>query len=171
MHPYEPHPNDEQEDSWPRQPAQPSKVNPNLARRARGLVLRHWDPKKLEPPGIDPELLHLTPVERASEVFRYTVLSLEYWLSSGGALREWIRLNLRVALTLAVPSLLVVPLITFALREINVWVALVIASTSNFILFPLSALLIVGLISALVHLARSVLAARHPQRDRDRPYY
>jgi hypothetical protein len=147
----------------------PSHVKPNLARRARGLVLRHWEPKKLDAPLIDPELIHLTLVERSSEVFRHVLLSLEYWLSPGGALREWIRLNLRIGAILGVPALLLAPLITFALRQINAWVALVIESTSNFVLFPLSALLIVGLISALVHLARSLMASRHPPRDR--PYY
>ena len=155
-------------ESWPRQSASPSLVKPNLARRAKGLMLRHWNPEKLAPPGIDPELVHLTPIERSSEVLRHAVLSLEYWLSPDGGLREWLRFNLRIAAILAVPALLVVPLITVVLRQINAWVALVIESTSNFILFPLSALLIVGLISALMHLARSLLAQRQPRRD---PHY
>lgn len=174
MHPHEPTLDDEEfeeQDGPSRQLTQPTLVKPNLARRAKGLVLRHWEPQKLEPPAIDPELVHLTPIERSSEVIRHALLSLEYWLSPSGALREWMRFNLRIGVILAVPALLVVPLITFALRQINAWVRLVIESTSNFVLFPLSALLIVGLISALVHLARSLLAYRHPHRERERPYY
>ena len=171
MQPHEPPPEEEypEEQSWPHQAARPAIVPPpNLARRARHFVLRHWEPQPLDPPTVDPELPHLTPVERSTEVLRHCILSLEYWLSPKGALRAWIRFNLRIAAILAVPALLVVPLITFALRQINTWVTQVVQSTSSFIMFPLSALLIVGLISALLALSRSLLRQR--QQTRRDPY-
>ena len=175
--PHEPAPEDQDEyppeETWqhPHLTGRPAIVPPpNLARRARNFVLRHWEPKPLEPPVIDAELEKLTPVERSTEALRHFVLSLEYWLSPKGALRAWIRFNLRLAAVLAVPCLLVVPLVTFALRQIRAWVEQVVQSTSSFIMFPLSALLIVGLISALLALSRSLLRQRQMQRRGD-PYY
>ena len=176
MQPHEPYTPDEEypegSASWPQgagQIAASDMVRPNLARRARQFVLSNWEPKPLPPPKVDPDLLQLTPVERSTEVLRHSILSLEYWLSPSGVLREWIRFNLRLAAVLAVPALLVVPLVSFALREINSWVGQVVASTSTFLMFPLSALLIVGLVSALMALSRSILRNRQqPRRD---PYH
>ena len=106
-------------------------------------------------------------LERSAEVFRYGFNRLEYWLSPKGWLREWVRFNIRLALLLAVPSFLVVPLVTYMLGQLSIWSAMLAQTTSRMILFPLSALMIVGLVSGLIYIAR---ALGH-QRPRRHPYY
>src|SRR5436190_200688 len=110
-----PHPDEQpDDDAWDERPT-PSLPPPNWVRRTRSLVLRHWDPTPLPPPQVDPGLAHFTALERSAEVFRYGLNRLEYWISPKGWLRQWLLLNIRMALLLAIPSVLVVPLITFAL--------------------------------------------------------
>ncbi|OAI56744.1 hypothetical protein AYO49_00515 [Verrucomicrobiaceae bacterium SCGC AG-212-N21] len=144
----------------------PPKPN-NWISRCRQFFLWHWRPEPLDPPKVDPEILQLSGPERAAEVVRYSVFSAEFWLSPKGNLREWLRFNTKVASMLFVPALLVVPLITFTLGQFKTWIDLLVATTTGMVLFPLSALLVVGLISAVVYLARS-FSRRHQRRD---PYY
>lgn len=154
---------DEREgDEWEEHPT-PSLPPPNWVRRTRSLVLRHWEPTPLPPPRVDPDLANFTALERSAEVFRYTLHRLEYWLSPRGWLREWFRFNIRLSLVLAIPSFLVAPLITFALSQLSAWSALLADTTSRLILFPLSALLIVGLACGLIHTARAI-AYHRPRR-------
>lgn len=162
---HSPHPDDE-EDGWIERHA-PSLPPPNWVRRTRSLVLRHWEPTPLAPPHVDPGMAQFTALERSAEVFRYGLHRLEYWLSPKGWLREWLRFNLRFALLLAVPALLVVPLITFLLGQLSAWSTMLAQTTSRMILFPLSALLIVGLVSGLIYITRA-MAQQRPRRN---PYY
>lgn len=149
----------------------PSSPKPhNWVSRCRQVILRHWRPEVIGPPRADPDLPQLTAAERSAEVMRYSVLSTEYWLSPKGCLREWLRFNTRLASILVVPTLLVVPLITFALGQFKTWVELVVATTTGMILFPLSALLVAGLISALVYLGKA-LSRRQQHQRRDPCYY
>lgn len=144
----------------------PSSVPNNWVKKLRQKVLRHWQPKPLEPPKVDPELPQLTAVERSAEVFRFTALSTEHWLSPQGYLREWLKFNARVFMLLLIPTLLVVPLITFTLGQFMTWAALIAATTASVVLFPLSALLVVGLISGLVYLSKALMVRqRDPRRD------
>lgn len=168
MQPHDPNPEDGQ---WPGEDdyGSPSVVRPNWVTRARSMAQRHWQPKELAPPAVDPDLHQLSAMERSAEVFRHTVASLEYWLAPKGWLREWFRFNCRLAAMIAVPAFLVVPLVTFALRQIHTWVKLIAESTSNLVLFPLSALLVIGLIWSVAHLARSL--SRRQQYRLQHPYY
>ena len=75
----------------------------------RKWITQNWHPAKVEAPKVDPALPILNEVQRSAEVFRYSVLRTEYWLSPSGTLREWIRLNLMVALIIGTPALVVVP--------------------------------------------------------------
>lgn len=160
MH-HPPNLNDWQEpEDMERLPTQPH----NWLSRWKQTILRYWSPEKIKAPKVDPSLPDLTGVERSAEVFRYSILSTEYWISPKGYLREWFRFNLRIASILIVPMLLVVPIITFALGQFSTWVSLLAATTANMILFPLSALLAVGLISALVYLGKSVVISRRMRR-------
>ena len=131
---HEPNPDEE---SWPENNdcRPPAVVQPNWLTHARSVALRHWNPKELAAPTVDPDFEQLTAVERSAEVFRHTVMSFEYWLAPKGGLREWIRFNCRIAAIIGVPALLVV-----------------------------------GLISALVHLAKS-LTRRGQQYRQQQPYY
>lgn len=95
---------------------------------------------------------------------------LEYWLSPLGNLREFIRLNFRLALILAIPVFMVAPLITMALEQLNAWVSLLSKTMSSFILFPLSVILSVLLVSGVLYIGRSLLDLRLRAQRRD-PYY
>jgi len=119
---------------------------------------------------VDHDLPRLSAVERSAEVIRYSLRSFEYWLSPGGGLREWFKFNLRLAIVLAVPSLLVAPLVTLALRQFNIWIDLITRTTSNFVLVPLSVLLVIGLIAGLISIGRSILVMRMRQQQRRDPY-
>jgi hypothetical protein len=164
---HSPHPDDDEDDGWSQRPATTSQPPQNLVRRTRSLVLQHWEPKPLPPPKVDPDLELFNALERSAEVFRYSFQRFEYWLSPRGWLREWLRFNIRLSVLLAVPAFLVVPLITYMLDQFSAWSALLAQTTSRMILFPLSALMIVGLVCGLVYVARAI----GQQRPRRPSYY
>jgi hypothetical protein len=142
---------------------QPTPVATPMRRCLKTAILKHWKPEEIRPPTVDPDLPYQTGVERSAEVFRYSVLAVEHWLSPTGCVREWLRFNARIAIILAVPSVMIVPMITYSLTQFTTWTTLLVQTTSNLILFPLSALLMVGLVSAVVFLAKS-LQGRYPRR-------
>lgn len=95
------------------------------------LARRVWDPSPLPKPVIDPHLGQLTWPERCAEVLRHALLSVEYWLSQGGWLREWIRLNLWVGVVLLVTAIMVVPPVTALLKGVRDWSSLVSTTIAN----------------------------------------
>jgi hypothetical protein len=135
---------------------------PTWVRRTRGWFFRSWQPRPLALPRADGEMIRCGAVERAAEVFRYMFHRLEYWISPNGWLREWIRINLRVALLVAIPALVVAPLVTRALIHLNAWVTQLNNTTSALVLFPLSAVLVLGLICLLIYLFRMLPFRRPP---------
>ncbi len=140
------------------------------AKQVRQIVVRRWQPEALSVPVVDHDLPQLSAIERSAEVIGYTCRRFEYWISPQGTLREWFKFNLRLAFGLAVPSLLVAPLVSFSLKQINVWIDTITKTTSNLVLVPLSVLLVVGLIGGLVSIGRSILLMRTRQQPRD-PYH
>ena len=118
-------------------------------------------PKPLLPPEVDPNLPDLPSVQRVAEVFRYNLLQLEYALSSGGGLREYIKFNLRVALTLLIPSLLVGTAISIALAYIHSWSELILAIAVNALLALLAVCTIVGILSGALFAIRNVIGSRY----------
>lgn len=80
-----------------------------------------YDPRPLAKPTVDPHLATLPAIERVAEVCRYTLAKLEYSLSAGGGLRAWFKLNLLIAVLLAIPALLVLPVITLVLGTFASW--------------------------------------------------
>lgn len=161
-------------DDWEQTPHRTSAstvANPtSWARKLKKLLLRHWQPEVLPAPAVDADLPRLTGLERAAEVARFIMAKLEYWLSPLGNLREFIRLNFRLALILAIPVFMVAPLITMALEQLNAWVSLLSKTMSSFILFPLSVILSVLLVSGVLYIGRSLLDLRLRAQRRD-PYY
>jgi hypothetical protein len=117
----------------------------------------HWQPVKLSVPRLDPEVTQLDPIQRTGEVLRYSVLGLEYWLSPGGSLRQWIRLNVCIAVVLTVPALLIVPVVTYVLGAFATWAELLVRIAKHLLVFPLAAIALVALVSALLFLVRSLL--------------
>jgi hypothetical protein len=114
--------------------------NNNRRHRFRDFFRRHWNPEKIEPPTVDPELDDLDPVTRSCEVVRFSLLSLEWWLSPNGTLRAWLKLNGRVASVLVIPAVLVMPLVTLIIYQVAKWMGWLVGIAGNIILFPLVAL-------------------------------
>ncbi len=121
------------------------------------ILSRYWKPKPIGTPEVDPELKDLNGLERAGEVLRYTVLSLEWWISPNGTLREWLRLNSKVSSILLIPAVLIVPLITFLLWQVAKCIVLLVQIASNLIVLPLAALAAGILIAGVILIARMLL--------------
>lgn len=125
--------------------------------RIKDLLRRHWCPKKIDAPTVDPALKDLDGAQRSAEVVRYSLLSWEFWLSPNGTLREWLKLNGKVGSVLLIPAVLVVPLVTFILWQIAKWMSWLVSISGNLIVFPLAALVAVGVIYTAVIIIRAVL--------------
>ena len=119
---------------------------------------------------VDVELPHLTAIERSAEVCRFILNKLEFALSPLGNLREFIKLNIRLALCIAIPVLLVAPLITMAITQFKVWIALLTETFSSFLLFPLSVVLSILLVCGMIYIGRSILEMRIRTQRRDGYY-
>lgn len=98
-----------------------------VARIAR----RIWNPVPVPAPRIDPHLVRLSWPERSAEVVRHALLSAEHWLSGGGILREWLRLNIWVAVILTLAAVLVVPPVTAVLEGAAEWTGLLSKIVGN----------------------------------------
>ena len=116
------------------------------------------------------DLPHLTAVERSAEVCRFILNKLEYALSPLGDLREFIKLNMRLAISIAIPVLMVAPLVTMAITQFKAWVALLTETFSSFVLFPLSVVLSILLVCGLIYIGRSILEMRLRGQQRERYY-
>lgn len=132
-------------------------------------LIPHWQPKPVSIPLVDRELPKLTAVERSAEVLRYMWHRFEFWISPKGNLREFIRLNVRLALLLAIPALTVAPLITLALEQLQIWIALLTQAVSGFILLPLSVMLSIFLVCGMLYIIRTLLDLRS-RRPRESCY-
>jgi len=112
-----------------------------------------WQPQPLVRPIVDPDLTSLSPIERSAEVLRYQLLKVEYALSAGGSLREWLKLNLRIAVVLAIlaiPIGILCSLVSFILGEVAAWSALLLATVLNILkIFVVCALILAFLTGAL----------------------
>jgi len=160
---------DEQSPPLPRQlPTVPATT---WAKQVSQIVVKRWQPEPLSEPVVDQDLPQLSAIERSAEVVCFTCRRFEYWISPRGILREWFKFNLRLALGLAVPALLVAPLVTLALQQFNVWIDLITRTTSNMVLVPLSALLVIGLICGLISIGKSILTMRLRQQHQRRDPY
>jgi hypothetical protein len=121
------------------------------------IYAEHWQPKPIQPPKVDPELGKLTGVQRSAEVIRFGVLSLEWWLSPLGRLREWVRLNSKLSAVLLIPAVLVLPLILLITGQLVQWLALLISISGKLIILPVAALAAAGIIALTIMLLRAIL--------------
>ena len=101
------------------------------AETGTALSERIWHPEPVPPPRVDIELTRMPWPERTAEVIRYSALRAERWLSPNGALREWIRLNLRAGVVLLAFALLLVPPLTLVLKGGAEWSALLKSTLLN----------------------------------------
>lgn len=123
----------------------------------REIIQRHWSPRKIDPPTVDPDLEKLNGPQRTAEVLRYTILSLEWWLSPNGRLREWLKLNGKISSILLIPAVLLAPLITFLLWQGAIWIALLVQIAGGLIVLPLAILLAAICIAVVVSLFKAAL--------------
>ena len=91
---------------------------------------------QLNAPRVDPKLTNLTPLERAAEVLRYSVLRAEYWLSPDGVMRRRVRLAVRIWVYVAVAAL-IVPMIESLIQHITGWTAMSAEIVRNIVQIPL----------------------------------
>jgi hypothetical protein len=115
----------------------------------------HWNPQRIEQPTVDPELPRLNGLQRAVESFRYTALSLEWWLSPNGHLREWLKINGKISSVLVIPAVLIVPLVTFILWQVSKWAGWLVGITGNLILLPMAVLVAVVVVLCVTALLRA----------------
>src|SRR6266487_2512440 len=85
---------------------------------------------QLNRPRIDPQLTRLTPLERAAEVLRYSVLRAEYWLSPEGVMRQRVRFALRLWVYVMIATL-IAPGVTVVIQHIIGWSAMSAEAVKN----------------------------------------
>ena len=108
----------------------------------------------IDRPQVDHQLTELSAIERAAEVLSYSAYRLEYALSPGGHLRAWLKLNLLLALLLAIPTVLIMPVVTLFLGTVATWSQYLLATTVNILLALLAGTASVGLVTLLLFLIR-----------------
>lgn len=114
-----------------------------------------WSPIRVKPPELDSHLETLSGVERVSEVLRFSALSVEVAISPHGGLRAWLKLNVLVALVLAIPAILVVPIITYLLSGFSTWSQFLVEIANNLIQAAAS---LIGMVLVVVIGGRIVMA-------------
>ena len=96
-------------------------ARPGLAGTILVALRRAWRPTPPNPPRIDPDLTSLSALPRVTEALRYSILEFERAISPNGGLRAWAQLNVLVALVLAIPALLLIPVGTLLLSGFATW--------------------------------------------------
>lgn len=96
-------------------------------------------------------------IERSAQVTVYSILSLEWWLSPKGTLREWLRLHSKLGCLLLIPAVLILPLVTFILWQVVGWMGALLSLASHLILFPLAVLLALVLCLFVLAVIRTML--------------
>jgi hypothetical protein len=96
-----------------------------------------WQPHPVSAPRVDHEFMGMNGLNRATESWRFNILSLEYWLSPGGVLRQFIQLMIWLAILLLTPVLLIFPLITFILATLVKWTVLLTSIAWKLIILPI----------------------------------
>ena len=129
-------------------------------RNWRELFRFRWNPQPLNQPKVDPNIETLHPLTRSAEAIRFSILSLEWWLSPEGALRCWIRNHTKLAVVLAIPAFLILPVVTFALWQIVSWSTALISITGRLIIFPVLLLLAVAGILIAVHIIKVLFGCK-----------
>ena len=122
--------------------------NQSDCHRRAPMILR-WAPRPLREPTLDPDFQRMSTFERVAEALRYQAARLEYSLSPSGALREWLKLNIRLFLFLAIPAVFLVPIGTAIFAGIAE-IAVFIRITAVNALFTLLAILAIAFVLSTV---------------------
>ena len=106
-------------------------------------------------PVVNASLDRMNGLQRTAEAFRYALLSLEFWLSPEGQLRQWVKANTRFAVFIATPTFMAFPVITVALWEMDAWMNALTAIASKLIVLPIVALLALVSITVVCRIIRT----------------
>jgi small-conductance mechanosensitive channel len=131
------------------------------------LIRTTWNPQPIPVPAINPDLEVLPAIERIAEVLRYQLLQIEYGLSNRGGLREWMRLVAVLTLVLAIPAVLIVPLVTVFLYAAASWTALLFQITQYLLYALLTAAACVIVVLAAEQGLRWYWKWRREQREKN----
>jgi hypothetical protein len=100
----------------------------NFLVRSLSRAVQVWTPLPIVKPIVDENLPYESFLARSYEALKYEWLRLEYFLSPGGALRSWFKVNL----LLFIFTLVVVPVITiisFVINDLLISIQLIIKNT------------------------------------------
>lgn len=128
----------------------------SLAATVQDILRTTWQPSVVPLPVVDPNLAELPTLERVTEVCRYQLLQLEYSLSRGGGIREWLRLNLLVAALLIIPALLVVPVVTWLLGSFVTMTAFLYQAAQNLLWTVLTIIATISVALVFVYVLRAL---------------
>lgn len=106
-------------------------------------------------PVVNKSLDRMNSLQRTAEAFRYSLLSLEHWMSPEGNVRQWVKANTRLAVFIAVPTFLAFPVVTVALWEVESWINSLTAIAGKLIFLPILALLALVSISIVLRTLRA----------------
>lgn len=112
-----------------------------------------WKPQPICKPMVDKNVGRLDGLTRSTECFRYVVLSVEFWISPDGCVREWLRNNVLLFVLLIIPAFLVMPVIGLILWQLTSWLSMLQTIAGKLIILPilsLVALLVIKTFIALI---------------------
>ena len=78
-------------------------------------------------------------------------------MSPNGRLREWLKLHGKISSILLIPAVLVIPLITFILWQLAIWIAFLLQIAGSLIVLPLVILAAALVIAGVVIVTRFLL--------------
>ena len=116
-------------------------------------LLVTWKPEPIRKPTVDRRLQDLDALARSMECIRYSVLSIEFWISPDGTVREWLRHNVRIGVWLFIPAIFVMPAIGFILWQFTGWLSMFMSIAGKLIVLPiliLMALFVIKIVVALL---------------------
>ena len=125
--------------------------------RVQHLARCEWEPKPVTPPLVDPQMPHLHPLSRSAESIIFSLLSFEFWISPSGQVREWLRHNSRLAVILAIPVFLVMPIVTFGLWQLVSWLTAITSIAGKLIVLPILIVLVAIVLCVAMRVLRMVL--------------
>ena len=133
---------------------EPTKTRLSILSTIARILERSWRPESILLPTIDPYLTQLSFIERSAEVLRFQLLRLEYALSPEGWLREYLKLNLRIAACVAIPASILGPVIAFVLIMVVGWTASLLTIAVNCLLTLLAVIAIAALLTGVLFIVR-----------------
>jgi hypothetical protein len=104
-------------------------------------------------PLVNKNLFKLDALSRSAECFHYFLLSLEFWISPEGRVREWFKNNVLLAVLLVIPAIFVMPVVGLILWQLTGWLSMLQTIAGKLIVLPilfLVALLVIKAVFALI---------------------